>query len=174
MPFARLIHRFLKNRRGAAAVEFAMIMTPLFALILVSLQTGIVFFEGQALQTAASMAARQILTGTAQTGNLTQTQFKTKVCGFAATFNCSKLMVDVQSAPAFTSITTTPITLTYSAGNVTNVWSYNPGNPGDIVIVRLLYNWPIFGGPLAIGLANQPGNKYLLVGTAVFKNEPYQ
>ena len=37
-----------------------------------------------------------------------------------------------------------------------------------------MYDWPVVGGPLAWGLANQSGNYHLLLATAVFKNEPYQ
>ena len=171
----RLLKRLAKNRRGAAAVEFAMIMVPLFALILASLQTAIIFFEGQALQTAAETAGRQLMTGNAQTAGLTQSQFKTAVCAMATTFVCSNIMVDVESASTFTTVTTGTLTPTYdSSGNNTKTWSYSPGNAGDIVIVRLMYNWPVFGGPLGIGLANQSNGTFLLVGTTVFKNEPYQ
>ena len=61
----------------------------------------------------------------------------------------------------------------YASGAVTNTWSYNPGNPGDIVILRLMYDWPVIGGILTPGLSNQPNGSSLMVGTAVFKNEPY-
>ena len=37
-----------------------------------------------------------------------------------------------------------------------------------------MYNWPVVGGPLLPGLANQANGDRLLVATAVFKNEPYQ
>jgi hypothetical protein len=52
--------------------------------------------------------------------------------------------------------------------------AYSPGNAGDIVIMRVLYDWPMIGGPLALGLANQPDGGHLMVATAVFKNEPFQ
>ena len=74
----------------------------------------------------------------------------------------------------FRSISTTPITLTYDAhGNVTNNFAYSTGNPGDIIILRAMYNWPVVGGGLLPGLANQSGGNHLLVGTSVFKTEPY-
>jgi Flp pilus assembly protein TadG len=151
-----------------------MIMAPLIAVILASLQTAIIFFEGQALQTATERTARQLMTGSAQTASTTQTQFKSAVCAMATSFTCNNLMVDVQSASSFTSISTSPLTPTYnSSGAATNSWSYSPGGPGDIVIVRVMYDWPVVGGPLALNLANQSNGTYLLVATVVFKNEPY-
>ena len=56
---------------------------------------------------------------------------------------------------------------------MTNTWSYKPGAAGDIVIIRVMYDWPVVGGPMALGLANQSNGTRLLVGTAVIKNEPY-
>jgi Flp pilus assembly protein TadG len=170
----KAIRRIVKNNKGAAAIEFAIVSAPLIALILASLQTAIIFFYDSALQTATERAARQLMTGNAQSQNMTQSQFKSLVCGYASAFNCNGLMVDVQSASSFSAINTTSLTPTYNNGTVTNNWAYNPGNAGDIVIIRVMYDWPVFGGPLSLNLANQANGTYLLVGTSVFKNEPYQ
>ena len=65
-------------------------------------------------------------------------------------------------------------TITYSGGNVSNTWSYTTGSAGDIVIVRVMYLWPIATGPLGFNLGNQgSSNKRLLVATSVAKSEPY-
>jgi len=167
--------RRLGDRKGAAAVEFALLMIPLLGLLLASLQIAMIFLFSEELQSVAQKAGRQLMTGAAQSANLTQAQFATEVCGMLpAPLQCSNLMIDVQSGSSFTSISTTPLTLTYNAsGAVTNTWSYNPGNPGDIVILRLMYDWPVIGGILTPGLSNQPNGSSLMVGTAVFKNEPY-
>jgi Flp pilus assembly protein TadG len=157
-------------------VEFALIAAPLITLIFASLQLAIIFFFDQALQTAAQKAARQLMTGSAQTANMTPAQFKALVCAnLPSQFQCPNVMIDVESAQSFPTIDTTPITLTYDGSNaVTNNWSYSPGNAGDIVIIRAMYDWPVVGGLLALGLANQPDGGRLLVATAVFKNEPFQ
>ena len=167
--------RRLGDRKGAAAVEFALLMIPLLGLLLASLQIAMIFLFSEELQSVAQKAGRQLMTCAAQSANLTQAQFATEVCGMLpAPLQCSNLMIDVQSGSSFTSISTTPLTLTYNAsGAVTNTWSYNPGNPGDIVILRLMYDWPVIGGILTPGLSNQPNGSSLMVGTAVFKNEPY-
>jgi hypothetical protein len=50
---------------------------------------------------------------------------------------------------------------------------YNPGGPGDIVMVRLYYQYPVYVNLLGFNLANLNGGLNLLAATAVFKNEPY-
>jgi Flp pilus assembly protein TadG len=180
LALGRLVSRFRRAERGAAAVEFAILVTPLVAILLASLQTAIIFAYDEALQSVTLKAARQLMTGTAQTAGMSQSTFQSTVCGYGVPIfysgsgTCS-LMVDVQSGSSFSAISTTPLSLTYNGqGTATNTWNYSPGNAGDIVIVRVMYNWPVIGGNLLPGLANQANGSRLLIGTAVFKNEPYQ
>lgn len=167
--------RLAADRRGATAVEFGLLAAPFLAMILASLQLSMIFFAGQILQTAAITAGRQLMTGADQNAGLTQAQFQSAVCAAAPIiFNCNNIMVDVESAGAYSSINTAPLTLTYNPnGTVANSFAYSPGGPGDVVIVRVMYDWPVFGGPLALGLANQGNGDHLLVGATVLKNEPY-
>lgn len=167
--------RFWRDSRGATAIEFAILSIPTIAVLCASLQTALIMFFGQALQTQTNNAARQILVGSVQSQNLSQSAFQTLVCNSPPkAFACANLYVDVQSAASFSALSTTPITLTYdSKGNVTNTWNYSTGGKGSAVILRVLYQWPVFGGPLGIGLANQSNGTHLLVGTSVFQTEPY-
>jgi hypothetical protein len=41
------------------------------------------------------------------------------------------------------------------------------------VVMRVMYQWPVFLGPLSMGLANEANGALLLMATATFKNEPY-
>jgi hypothetical protein len=53
--------------------------------------------------------------------------------------------------------------------------AYQPGGPGDIVVVRLMYQWPVYVSLLGLnGLANMAGNNRLMMSTVAFRNEPYQ
>jgi Flp pilus assembly protein TadG len=171
------LRTFVRDEAAATAVEFAILITPLLFLLLASLQLGIIFFAGQCLQSVAIGAGRELMTGTVQDAGDSQSQFiQNAVCPNAPVlFTCGAIMVDVESASSYSNVSTTPLTPTYdSNGNVTNKWSYSPGAAGDIVIVRLMYNWPVVAAPLLPGLANQPNGDRLLVATSVFKNEPYQ
>ena len=82
------------------------------------------------------------------------------------------VMVDLETATAFSSANTSAPTLTYSGGNVTNVWQFQAGSPGSIEVMRVMYQWPVFPGPLSLNFANLSNGTYLLMATAVFRNEP--
>lgn len=167
---------FFADRKGATAVEFALIGAPFIALLVAIIQTFLVFFAQQLLEQVVNQSSRQILTGQAQAQSLTQAQFAQAVCSnVVIMFNCNGLMIDVQVANSWSSANTGLPTLTYDAnGKVTNVWQFNPGNQGDIVIVRVMYLWPVFLGPLGFNLANQSNSSNrLIMSSAVFMNEAF-
>src|SRR5471032_2864150 len=80
LPFARALRRFVRRENGATAVEFALVATPFIALLIAILETALVFFAQQVLQTATTQTSRLIMTGQAQTQNLTAAQFQQAVC----------------------------------------------------------------------------------------------
>jgi Flp pilus assembly protein TadG len=164
------VHRLIRKQDGAAAVEFGMVAAPFLALVFAIMETAIVFFSGQALETAVADASRLIMTGQAQSQGFTQAAFKNAVCAkIYGLFDCQNgVYVDVKTYSSFSNVNMTPPL--DSNGNFQNNFSYQPGGPGDIVVVRLFYQWPIY---VAL-LQNMSGNKRLLVATAAFRNEPYQ
>jgi Flp pilus assembly protein TadG len=171
---------FIRDSKGATAVEFALIATPFLAIIAALFQTFLVFFAQSVLENAVRQSSRQILTGQVQTqdASLSQTAamaaFHQTVCNNAAVlFTCTGLMVDVQVANNWSSANTGMPTLTYdSNGNVTNTWQFNPGNAGDIVVVRVMYLWPVFFGKIAFNMANQANGTREIMASAAFQNEP--
>ncbi len=168
----RAVGRLIRNRTGATAVEFALVATPFIALLIAILETILVFFAQQELQTATSQAARLIMTGQAQTQNMTATQFQQTVCTNAvALFTCSGIYVNVQKFSSFSGVSQLNPLQNGTFNNAT--MNFSPGSPGDIVLVQVFYQWPVDLGPLGFTLANMNGNMRLLVGTAVFRNEPY-
>jgi len=161
-----------RDRSGATAVEFALIAAPFLAVLMAIIESAVVLLAGQVLQTAATNAARQIMTGQAQTAAWGATQFKTFVCnGLTAMFACNKLNIDVRAFSSFTSVTLPPVT--NADGTLTNSYVYQPGQPGDVIVVRLIYQWPILASGLGIGLVNSAKNSNTLIASAAFRNEPY-
>lgn len=178
LPPLRQARRLLRRQEGAVAVEFALIATPFLALMFAILESSLVFFAGQALEATAAEAARKIMTGQAQLAGYSQSDFKTNVvCTFLnngiSLFNCNNVMVSVQTYTSFSAVdTTTPIkngALTVDPKNL----PYSAGQPGDIVALRLYYEWPIYVSLLSDNLSNI-GNNRLLIATQVFRNEPYK
>jgi Flp pilus assembly protein TadG len=174
------LRSFIGDSKGATAVEFALIATPFLALVAGLIQTFLLFFAQSVLENAVRASARQILTGQVQTADASlgmaggQAAFHQTVCNNAnVLFTCSGLMVDVQVANNWSSTNTAMPTLTYdNNGNVNNTWQFNPGNAGDIVVVRVIYLWPVFFGPLAYNWANQANGTREIMASAAFQNEP--
>jgi len=169
----KALRRFRRSRQGSAAVEFALVAPVFFALLFAILETAIVFFAGQVLESITQNSARMILTGQAQTAGFKQVDFQTYVCNqIPALFTCANVYVDVQSYPAFSSVN---INSQIDASNnfVSNNLQYNPGGPGQITVVRLFYQWPLVVTGLGYNISNLAGSKRLLVATAAFQNEPF-
>lgn len=168
-----LLRRFVRHQKGTSAIEFSLIAAPFIALLFAIIETSMVFFAGQTLQAAAADAARLIMTGEAQSKNFSQAQFKSEVCNrIKGLFDCAGgVYVDVKSYTSFTSINTTP-PVTNKTFNTT--MTYSPGTVGDIVVVSLHYQWPIYVSLLGNQLDNLAGGKRLLTATSVFRVEPYK
>jgi len=171
-----LLRRFRRSRGGSAAVEFALVAPVFFALLFAIIETGIVFFADQALETVTQNSARTILTGQTQNSGLTLAQFQQNVvCPQipATLFNCNNIFIDVESYSSFENIALTSDI--DSNGNFPAVpLQFNPGGPGQVVVVRMFYKWPLYVTGFGYNVSNLAGgNQRLLYGTAAFQNEPY-
>jgi Flp pilus assembly protein TadG len=182
----KVLRSILRDCCGNTMVEFALVSPAFIALLLAITETALVFFAQEALETGAEASARSIITGQAQmkdaTGAATgmtaaqlQERFRTTACAALPAFmTCSNVMIDVQSYSGFSAASTAPPTITYNgAGNITNSWNYNLGSAGSIVVVRLMYLWPVPPGPLGFNLGNLQAGKRLLLASSVAKSEPY-
>ena len=171
---SRLCRRFVRRQDGSAAVEFALVATPFLALLFAIIETAMVFFAGQTLEAAVADSSRLIMTGQAQSQNFSAANFKTQVCNrIYGLFDCAGgLYVDVKSYSSFASVSTAaPVTgKNFNSGSM----SYSPGTVGDIVVVSLYYQWPIYVSMLGNSLDNLNGGKRLLAATSVFRVEPYK
>jgi Flp pilus assembly protein TadG len=173
------LRRFRRNRRGSAAVEFALVAPVFFALLFAIIETAIMFFASQVLETVTQDSARMIMTGQAQAAAYDQAHFNSQVVcpiGSIASvlFTCANVYVDVESYPSgsFASVPPLPSQIDASQQFINNT-QYSPGGPGDIVVVRMFYQWPLFVTGLGYNIANLAGSKRLLYATAAFRNEPF-
>ena len=171
----RMASRLWRERRGVTAVEFGLIAMPLMGLMIATLQIATTMFTQQVLETTAEKAGRLLLTGRAQNARMSQSQFKSAVCGtLAAYMKCDNLLIDVQTVDDFSSAVTTLPTITYGQdGKPNNKTAYSAGNPGDIVVLRVMYVWGVQGGPLGFDISNLTSNRRMLMATSVFRSENY-
>jgi Flp pilus assembly protein TadG len=184
---ARLVavRRFVRRQGGSVAVEFGLILLPFAVMMFAIMETAMVFFAQQTLETAVADSARLIMTGQAQNGAWQPADFKRQVCAriyglftcdpsaFVSSSTAPNVYVNVQTYATFGGISYTP-PLDGQGRLDPSGFGYNTGGPGAIVVVQLFYQWPIFVSLMNLSnLSNMAGNNRLLVATAAFRNEPY-
>lgn len=170
----RLGRRLARRDDGQALIEFAIVVVPFLALLFAIIETALVFFAGQVLETAVADSARLILTGQAQKQSINQAQFKTEVCSrIFGLFDCQTgIKIDVRKYSQFGGVNLSK-PLDQNGNLDTTNFTYDPGVQGDIVVVRVVYEWPTFVRQFGLDMADLPNGKRLLMSTAAFRNEPY-
>jgi len=171
----KTVRRFARGEDGIAAVEFGIVAAPFLALMFAIMETAIVFFASQTLETAVADSARLIMTGQAQSAaQHDEAWFKQQACAkILGLFDCTKIKVDVKTYTGFSSINTAkPID---ANGNLQTNFGYSPGTACEIVVVRLMYEWPMYVSLLGLSgsLSDLANSKRLLMATAAFRNEPF-
>jgi len=166
----RSLRGFGRNRHGSAVVEFAIIAPIFFALIFAIIETAMVFFAGQLLETAVQDTGRAFYTS--QT--VTATGLNTALCNQVTTLmDCAttKLCLDVRTFAKGAAIALPSVV--DASGNYTCLIQLPDTGSTDVtVVVRGYYQWPLFVTGLGYNIANiQRGtatNKRLLAAaTAV-------
>lgn len=157
-PFRR---RLLRDVRGTAAVEFALIAVPLFFLIMGAMIFGANLMALGLLNYAAKDAGRQL-----QIGNMrdaSDAAVRTWICGYVSSIvpSCqTALMIYVASGATFSVVPAATVT-----GTSLSPIGFSPGLPRNAVVLQVSCN-----SPFGLGLAN-PGS-FMLTATTVFLNEP--
>lgn len=167
-----LLRRLHDDRSGATALEFAIIATPFFALMMAIIEVSLIFFANFTMENAVDQAGRMIRTGQVQNQSFNETQFKQSICdNTAAIFDCmTDLKLDVIKFDDFSGVSL-PDPLDGN-GELRSDFGFDPGVPGNVVVVRAFYEWDLMA-KLPGGLGNMPSGGRLLVATAAFRNEPY-
>lgn len=166
---------FADDKRGVAAVEFAMVAIPFFFLIFGLLEVCVIFIMSSILEHGANEAARSIKTGQFQESGLGVTQFKASVCAelFDLMTCDEKLNLDVQTFASFAG-TADPSPIDAATGDLdTDSFGFNAGNSDEIVVIRVFYEWDLIIPVMSAPLANMSDNRRLLQATIAFRNEPF-
>lgn len=167
----RPISRFRSSESGATAVEFALVALPFFGMLFAIMQTSLIMFANQTLQTMTSKASRRIMTGEITAGAGIDA-FKNELCkGIDIMFDCDNVMIEVKSFTSFGSANPStffaPTCFTLDSEDDPGAGCWDPGGRSSVVLVRVAYDWP-FG----INLENLD-TKTRLVAVSAFRNEPF-
>lgn len=167
-----LLRRLIRNERGAVAVEFGILAPFFFAVLAATLETALVFFAGQILDSGVHDTSRLIRTGQVQEAHMTAADFRGLVCDkLYGLFDCGKIMIVVRNLPNFAGFSTA---LPYDDdGEWTIENAFSPGEGMTIVVVEVYYKWPAILNIPGLNLGITPDGKRLLAAVRVFRNEPF-
>ncbi|WP_370636863.1 TadE family protein [Afifella sp. IM 167] len=156
------------------AVEFALIAPAFFFLILLIMETALIFIAEQVLENAVFEAARDVRIGRVQADHADAAGFSDIVCSrLFALIRCDSpnFYLDVRSYETFASAqVSNPVD---EDDAFEDAGEFEFGGPGDIVVVRAYYQWPtnpLYGGLTFGNLAN---GKRLIGSFTAFRNEPF-
>ncbi len=177
----KALRRFRRNRRGSAAIEFALVAPLFFVLLFAIIETALMFFAAQVLETGTQDSARLMLTHQAQDSGMTQAQFSQDLCNrVKLLLTCdsgtsSPLVISIKSYRPGTAIPASDLADPISGGAFTGQPAYQSSSSGDTVLVRTFYQWPLFVTQLGYNIANLgsgSNSKRLLAATYAFRVEP--
>lgn len=165
-----------RDERGVTAVEFGILALPFFTLIFAIIETAMMFFAQQVLDSAVEDASRMVRTGQAQAQGYDISAFRNYMCGYTFNlFNCSNIVIKVQTLSSFSAANTNAsvetCNLTTCTWSVTS--SFTPGVGRNIIQVSAYYRWPLMIVLPYFNLKNQPDNYRLISAIRVFRNEPF-
>jgi Flp pilus assembly protein TadG len=177
LPRSRHIFRqYRRSQSGVTAIEFAMVAPPFFALMMAIFEVGIMLFSEYVIENGVGNASRMIRTGEVQAASMGAPEFRALVCGNLANYlDCeTDLLIDVRAFNDFDEVNlAAPLTEEGELSDDITVNSrFEPGDPVQVVVVRVYYAWSLFA-PGMTYMANMSDGRRLLAAGAAFRNEPY-
>lgn len=183
----RLLRRFRGDARGTTAVEFALVATPFFLLMLGILTVGMQYLALHSLEHAVAEASRQVRTGQAQKADSTVDDFRKMVCDAAgSTISCdSHLVIHIRSAERFRDLVPMPSCISDGglappSGSGGDSLKAVVGEENRKVAVNICYDWAM-GAYLWQAIWNlisptptTESGKTILSAATVFQTEPYK
>ncbi|MDQ7018423.1 MAG: TadE/TadG family type IV pilus assembly protein [Robiginitomaculum sp.] len=155
-------------------MEFALIASPFFFLLFAIVEITMVFFTSTALDQASMEVARKVRTGEFQTAGASTSDFVDQVCAkMNSLIACNgNVSVDIRTFEDFGDVVVNdPID---ANGNLDkDAFEFDPGDAGDIVLVRVFYSWKLSTPLIGNVFSNLSGNRRLIVSSLAFRNEPF-
>ncbi len=172
----KVVRRFNANEEGTTAVEFAIIGGPFFLLIFAIIETSLLFFANQYLETVVDDITRLYRTG--QISNIsTKEDLKDEMCSrIVALFDCTNIKIHVDTAAKFSDLPPPPVASDHLDIN----GSYDPPErlptdicPNQVLQMTASYEWPIYANYSAPLVADGLNDNALINVTAVVRTEGF-
>lgn len=173
-----LRRRFLGNKKGTAAIEFAVIIPVFLALMASTFEVGWFYFANAVLNASVTESSRFVRTGQAQLSSVDKNGFFDIVCDVVDTFGdcASNLTVDVATFANFSALAsdTSAATCADAPPDDINAIPYNPGAENEIVRVRVCLIYETLNPVIGLSFAEPGTSSRRIVSSLIFRNEPFE
>ena len=172
--------RFARDRRGVAAIEFALIGPLHIALLLSMMETGLIFTKVSLLDLGISEASKSIYIGAATNGVVTRDDIKRTVCKYVDNVqsDCfSNLIVELTEISDFDDPPSSDVQCQEvgSDEDIEPTVTYNPGSTSSVVYLRVCLTTEVMFPGIGAGLHMHKTDtgKFEIVTATAFMNEPF-
>lgn len=170
------------DRRGAAAIEFAIVAPVFLALMFSTFEVGWFYFANSVTDAATTTAARLVRTGQVQrwTGSNTEVfqKFYDVICNVVDSFGAcnTHMTVEVQTYSSFDDLTADASDPTCADDDPVEVTAipFKPGKESEIVRVRVCLLYNTVNPTIGLNLAESGTSTRRITSTMLFRNEPYE
>lgn len=169
-----IFKKWWRGNKGVTAVEFSLVGIPFILMTVGIVETAVMMTANSLLQESTFTAARLIRTGQVQNApSGAEAMFREAVCDFSQLLiPCDEIQFQVQEVPSFADAADNEPALD-DDGNLEDT-TFDPGTQNSVVIVRVVYNYPVHTPMMQALLANRGGGKHTMMSTMVLQTEPYQ
>ena len=172
---------WIRDTRGATALEFSLVAIPFFLFILAILGSSLYFFTNNMLERGVDAAARKIRTGETKQSSTTIGDFRQSVCNEAGSaIDCKNLRVLIQSDSSWAGITPQGCldgnnVMVNSTGTVDELVSDYSGDASFVALVTLCYEWDLAKTFSFLQLGKGPGGSgsAVMQASTAFRIEPH-
>ena len=171
--------RFLRDRRGATAIEFAILSVPFALLVFAILESCIAFAGQEVMANITDDVARKLRTGQLKATDVAGTSLRDMICTkleIIVSQDCpNQLLVDLRQYTTFADAATAGYKIKNNDVQLTNGTAEVPfvvtaGAAESRNMLRVFYKWPIMTDLLAQSMG---GNKTLHFASVTWQNEPF-
>jgi Flp pilus assembly protein TadG len=169
----RCLKRLCRDTKGVTSIEFAFVFFPFLTIIFAIIETALSLIVNRTVDNAVIEAARMIRTGQATANSFSAEEFADQICTYMPQFLCkeNRFVVSVTSVQNFSDAPSSS-SLYDENGDLIEDNNYTETGAGDIVVVNVVYRWPMFTSMMSLSALDHGTERHLST-TAVFRNEPW-
>ncbi len=167
------------DESGTPAIEFAMVSPIFFLMVFALLELGWLFIRMSLLDSAVAVVGREVYTGAAAYGFVSQDDIEESICNrlvFTNGSSCTQnLTVELTVINDFNDAPNDAAICRDDTMNVQPVTEYEPGSDSEIIYMRVCLTTPLMLP--AIGIASRlpqtSDGRFRLTSAITFMNEPF-